>query len=74
LAGISTLAIGDVNNLSQEYISPRGFAWADLYKRIPQELLFNDATPPPPIQSWYWSIMNIGLFLLLAWYPSPGGD
>lgn len=34
LTGISTLSIGDVNSLSQEYIDPPGFAWADLYKDI----------------------------------------
>jgi hypothetical protein len=67
LAGLSTFAIGDVNFLSQEYIPPPGFAWADLYKRIPPELLSTDAIPPSPVQSWYWSIMNIVLFLLLAW-------
>jgi hypothetical protein len=68
LTGISTLAIGDVNPLSQQYIPPVGFAWADLYKLIPDDLIVTDATPPPPVQSWYWSIMNMFLFLILAWY------
>jgi hypothetical protein len=69
LTGISTLAIGDVNALSQEYIQPPGFTWGDLYLDIPQDLLVTDNIyPPPPIESWYWSIMNIFLFLVLAWY------
>jgi ABC-type multidrug transport system fused ATPase/permease subunit len=69
LTGISTLSIGDVNSLSQEYISPPGFTWADLYKDIPSDLLVtSDIFPPPPIQSWCWSIMNMFLFLTLAWY------
>jgi hypothetical protein len=68
LADISTFTIGDVNPLSQEYIPPRGFAWADLYASIPLDLLSHtDATPPAPIQSWYWMIMNMGLYLVLAW-------
>ena len=67
LAGISTLAIGDVNFLSQEYIAPPGFSWADIYKTIPTDLVASDAIPPPPIQSWYWSIMNIALYFSLAW-------
>lgn len=69
LTGISTLSIGEVNFLSQEYIDPPGFAWADLYKDIPQSLLIKkEIFPPPPVESWYWSIMNIVLYLVLAWY------
>jgi hypothetical protein len=69
LTGISTLSIGDVNSLTQAYIAPPGFAWADLYKDIPQDLLItNNVSPPPPVESWYWSIMNMILFLVLAWY------
>lgn len=72
LTGISTLSIGDVNPLTQAYIEPPGFAWADLYKDIPESLLItNDVYPPPPVESWYWSIMNMVLFLVLAWYPVP---
>jgi hypothetical protein len=68
LAGISTLAIGDVNFLSGNYIPPLGFSWNDMYYGIPPELLFTDAIPPAPVQSWYLSLMNIVLYLLLAWY------
>src|SRR5277367_1304453 len=69
LTGISTLSIGDVNPLTQAYIEPPGFAWADLYQDIPQSLLLtSEIYPPPPIESWYWSIMNMVLFLVLAWY------
>jgi ABC-type multidrug transport system fused ATPase/permease subunit len=68
LTGISTLAIGDVNSLSQQYIPPQGFSWSDLYQLIPDDLIITDATPPPPVQSWYWSIMNMALFLILGWY------
>jgi hypothetical protein len=68
LSGISTLSIGDVNALTQQYISPPGFSWSDLYKDVPPDLLIaNEIFPPPPIESWYWSIMNMILFLVLAW-------
>src|ERR1700724_188563 len=71
LTGISTLSIGDVNAISQQYLPPPGFAWADLYKDIPQNLLISSSIyPPPPVDSWYWSIMNMVLFLVLAWYIS----
>ena len=70
LTGISTLSIGDVNSLSQQYIDPPGFGWSDLYNPIPTDLLItSDVFPPPPVESWYWSIMNMFLFLVLAWYP-----
>src|SRR5271170_3502415 len=69
LTGISTLSIGDVNPLTQAYVEPPGFAWADLYQDIPQSLLItSDIYPPPLVQSWYWSLMNMVLFLVLAWY------
>ena len=69
LSGISILSIGDVNSLTQAYIPPSGFAWADLYKDVPVNLLLvSDNSPPPPVESWYWSIMNMVLYLVLSWY------
>lgn len=67
LASISTLATGDVNPLSEAYIPPQGFAWANLYQTLSSNLLQGDESPPIPINSWYWSLMNMLLYLLLAW-------
>jgi len=67
LASISTLATGDVNPLSEAYIPPQGFAWADLYKTLSSSLIGGDTIPPRPINSWCWSLMNMILFLILAW-------
>ena len=47
--------------------------WAGKVRRIgfcanvPSEILAFDGTPPPPVTNWYWSIMNICLYIVLAW-------
>ena len=68
LTGIASYSTGDVNSLTQLYEPSQGFSWSDLYQPIPSSLVPLDADPPAPIQSWYWMIMNIALYLLIAWF------
>ncbi|CAG8465050.1 7477_t:CDS:2 [Paraglomus occultum] len=71
---ISKLSTGKFDFLTETIIKGPGFKWHDLFNPIPNEYLptYDAAgrTPlvPPPVQSWYLLLMDIGLYCLLTWY------
>ncbi|KAI9026752.1 hypothetical protein DFJ74DRAFT_604379 [Hyaloraphidium curvatum] len=70
---ITILTTGRQDLLTDSYIPGPGFPWSALYQPIPSLYLpyyGNGAQPvvPPPVQSWYWLIMNIAFYMLLMWY------
>ena len=63
------MATGGVNNLTGQSIGAKGFSWSDLYRKVPSDLIISTADKIPlPIESWYWSAMNICVYLIMAWY------
>jgi ABC-type multidrug transport system ATPase subunit len=72
---MSLFASGRFDVLTDTYIPGPGFHWGDLYNKIPDAFTptYDDARTrhpnvPPPIQSWYFMLMNIGVFALLTLY------
>ncbi|KAF9407456.1 ATP-binding cassette sub- A member 1 [Podila epigama] len=72
---MSIFATGRFDLLTETYIPGPGFHWSDLYNKIPTDYTFtyDDARTrhpdvPAPIQSWYFLLMNVGLFVLLTLY------
>lgn len=72
---MSTFATGRIDFLTETYIPGPGFKWADLYNPIPESYTptYDSANVrhpevPAPIQSWYFMLMNIGIFAILTLY------
>ncbi|CAG8683115.1 18808_t:CDS:2 [Gigaspora rosea] len=72
---LSMLTAGKLDQLTQTVIPGPGFSWNDLYNPIPNTYLpvyggIDNIRPtvPPPIQSWYFLLMNIGFYYILTWY------
>ena len=72
---MSLYASGHLDLLTQTYIPGPGFHWNDLYNKIPDaftptydEARTRHPNVPPPIQSWYFMLMNIGVFAILTLY------
>ncbi|CAG8468063.1 989_t:CDS:2, partial [Scutellospora calospora] len=71
---LSMLTAGKLDQVTQTVIPGPGFAWDNLYNTIPDTYLpvydTSNIKPavPPPIQSWYFLLMNIGFYFLLTWY------
>ncbi|CAG8489659.1 3135_t:CDS:2, partial [Dentiscutata erythropus] len=71
---LSMLTAGKLDQLTQTAIPGPGFAWNDLYNPIPDTYLPTyggtavKPAVPPPIQSWYFLLMNIGFYYILTWY------
>ncbi|KAG0299917.1 ATP-binding cassette sub- A member 1, partial [Dissophora globulifera] len=72
---MSLFATGRFDILTSTYIPGPGFHWSDLYNPIPSDFTptYDDARTrhpnvPAPIQSWYFMLMNIGVFVILTLY------
>ncbi|KAK3826132.1 MAG: hypothetical protein J3Q66DRAFT_309581 [Benniella sp.] len=72
---MSTFATGRMDFLTETYIPGPGFKWGDLYNRIPESYTptydsarLRHPEVPAPIQSWYFMLMNIGIFAILTLY------
>ncbi|KAG0048815.1 ATP-binding cassette sub- A member 1 [Gryganskiella cystojenkinii] len=72
---MSLFATGRFDVLTSTYIKGPGFHWNDLYNKIPSSFTptYDDARTrhpdvPAPIQSWYFMLMNIGVFVILTLY------
>ncbi|CAG8495111.1 18204_t:CDS:2 [Cetraspora pellucida] len=71
---LSMLTSGKLDRLTQTVVPGPGFFWNDLYNAIPDVYLpvYSDSnirpSVPPPVQSWYFLLMNIGFYFILTWY------
>lgn len=70
---ITVLTTGRQDLLTDSFIPGPGFPWSALYSSIPKQYLpyyGNGAQPivPPPVESWYWLIMNTAFYMILMWY------
>ncbi|KAF8936514.1 hypothetical protein EDD21DRAFT_445427 [Dissophora ornata] len=72
---MSLFASGRLDDLTETYIPGPGFNWGDLYNPVPTSFTptYNAAMTrhpdvPAPIQSWYFMMMNIGVFAILTLY------
>lgn len=70
---ITTLTTGLLDTLTQTYIPGPGFPWSTLYSPIVNTSLptyGSDGQPtvPPPVQAWYFMIMNCFVFGFILWY------
>ncbi|TPX64598.1 hypothetical protein SpCBS45565_g05755 [Spizellomyces sp. 'palustris'] len=70
---ITTYTTGRLDSLTNTFIPGPGFSWSTLYDPLPVELrpiYASGNTPdvPPPIQSWYFLLMNMAFYGLLTWY------
>ncbi|KAF9207623.1 ATP-binding cassette sub- A member 1 [Haplosporangium sp. Z 27] len=72
---MSLFATGRLDRLTQTYIPGPGFHWSDMYNKIPTSFTptYNaegtrHPDVPAPIQSWYFMLMNIGVFIILTLY------
>ncbi|RKP12550.1 hypothetical protein BJ684DRAFT_5473, partial [Piptocephalis cylindrospora] len=73
---ISVLTSGKLDVLSSTYTGGPGFHWSDLYRNIDNSFLpvygddgeYRYPDLPVPAQAWYFLLMNIGLYFLLAMY------
>ncbi|KAF9109547.1 ATP-binding cassette sub- A member 1 [Mortierella sp. AM989] len=72
---MSLFATGRFDVLTETYIPGPGFHWSDMYNKIPPSFTptYDDARTrhpdvPAPIQSWYFMLMNIGVFAILTLY------
>ncbi|KAJ3054920.1 ATP-binding cassette sub- A member 1 [Rhizophlyctis rosea] len=71
---IVTYTTGTLDNLTNTYIPGPGFKWGSLYEPLPNDLrpTYGDdgAVPdiPPPVQSFYFLLMNMAIFAALTWY------
>ncbi|KAF9433181.1 ATP-binding cassette sub- A member 1 [Entomortierella beljakovae] len=72
---MSLFATGRFDVLTETYIPGPGFHWDDLYNKVPSSFTptYDDARTrhpdvPAPIQSWYFMLMNIGVFIVLTLY------
>lgn len=65
---------GLYDSLSDTYTPGPGFSWATLYSNLPSSVLPSYGSTsvypnvPPPINSWYYMIMNVFLYMALLWY------
>lgn len=74
---ITVLTTGRLDLLTDSFIPGPGFPWSQLYSPVPNTYLSyygSGAQPqvPPPVQSWYWLIMNVGFYTLLMWFCDNG--
>ncbi|KAF9170369.1 ATP-binding cassette sub- A member 1 [Mortierella sp. AD010] len=72
---MSLFATGRLDVLTETYIPGPGFHWSDMYNQIPTSYTptYNAERTrhpdvPAPIQSWYFMLMNIGVFAILTLY------
>ncbi|KAI8815090.1 hypothetical protein BJ742DRAFT_670515 [Cladochytrium replicatum] len=70
---LNVLTTGKLDQLTSTYIAGAGFPWSALYDPVPDSQLpvYGSGNPPdvpPPIQSWYFLIMNCAFFGILTWY------
>ncbi|KAF9992881.1 ATP-binding cassette sub- A member 1 [Entomortierella chlamydospora] len=72
---MSLFATGRLDILTETYIPGPGFHWSDMYNQIPTSYTptYNAERTrhpdvPAPIQSWYFMLMNIGVFAILTLY------
>ncbi|KAK3843110.1 MAG: hypothetical protein J3R72DRAFT_119764 [Linnemannia gamsii] len=72
---MSLFSAGRFDLLTATYIKGPGFHWNDLYNKIPTSFTptydtYKTRHPdvPAPIQSWYFLLMNIGVFAILTLY------
>ncbi|KAI8357200.1 hypothetical protein B0O80DRAFT_446768 [Mortierella sp. GBAus27b] len=72
---MSTYSTGRMDILTATYIPGPGFKWGDLYNTIPDSYTptydsdnVRHPNVPAPIQSWYFMLMNIGIFAILTLY------
>lgn len=75
---ITVLTTGRVDQLTDSFIPGPGFPWSSLYNTIPSQYLPTypsgyQPVVPPPVQSWYWLLMNIAFYSVLTWYFDNGG-
>ncbi|KAI8919679.1 P-loop containing nucleoside triphosphate hydrolase protein [Entophlyctis helioformis] len=70
---ISTLTTGQLDTLTNTFIPGPGFPWESLYSALPNSSLpvFAGGIPPavpPPVQAWYFLIMNCAVYGALLWF------
>jgi hypothetical protein len=72
LLDITTYTTGKLDTLTNTFVPGPGFPWSSLYETIPDYLLssYDGQYPslPPPVQAWYFLIMNVGFYALLTWF------
>ncbi|KAJ1550934.1 ATP-binding cassette sub- A member 1, partial [Nowakowskiella sp. JEL0078] len=69
---MTSLTTGKLDLLTGTYIKGPGFDWSSLYSPLPNAYLTqygNNGYPPvpPPIDSWYWLLINTGVFFMATW-------
>ncbi|RHZ80225.1 hypothetical protein Glove_138g24 [Diversispora epigaea] len=71
---LTQMTAGNLDYFTLTVIPGHGFSWNDLYNKLPDDLLPpmdpSNTRPntPPPIHSWYFLLMNIGVYSILTWY------
>ena len=70
---ISTLTVGALDEITNQYTPGNGFSWNDMYSPIPSNYLptYTDSTQPvvpAPITLFYWFLIDIFFYSALTWY------